>query len=91
MTLLETEIAEPTLTLSFRGSKSRNKVSVGEPAEGSFAKNFRVHLFVTVDRKGHGPSVRGSGCRTWLTSVIKISNKYKVYNFQQWISRLLLR
>ena len=25
-------------TWSFRGSKSRNKVSVGEPAEGSFPK-----------------------------------------------------
>ena len=27
---------EVTQTWSFRGSKSRNKVSVGEPAEGSF-------------------------------------------------------
>lgn len=26
-------------TWSFRGSKSRNKVSVGEPAEGSFIRN----------------------------------------------------
>ena len=29
--------AELVLTLSFRGRRSRNKVSVGEPAEGSFA------------------------------------------------------
>ena len=29
---------EVTQTLSFRGRRSRNKVSVGEPAEGSFAQ-----------------------------------------------------
>ena len=29
---------EDTQTLSFRGRRSRNKVSVGEPAEGSFAQ-----------------------------------------------------
>ncbi len=28
-------LREVALTVSFRGSKSRNKVSVGEPAEGS--------------------------------------------------------
>ena len=28
-------LGEDTQTWSFRGSKSRNKVSVGEPAEGS--------------------------------------------------------
>ena len=27
-------------TWSFRGSKSRNKVSVGEPAEGSFMNDY---------------------------------------------------
>ena len=30
-------LREVTQTLSFRGSKSRNKVSVGEPAEGSLS------------------------------------------------------
>ena len=30
-------------TWSFRGSKSRNKVSVGEPAEGSFIRI--IHIF----------------------------------------------
>ena len=29
------EVREVVLVRSFRGSKSRNKVSVGEPAEGS--------------------------------------------------------
>ena len=31
---------EVLLTVSFRGSKSRNKVSVGEPAEGSLPIGF---------------------------------------------------
>ena len=31
-------LGEDTQTLSFRGRRSRNKVSVGEPAEGSFAR-----------------------------------------------------
>ena len=45
-------LREVTQTLSSRGSKSRNKVSVGEPAEGSLtngALNFssrRVHCFI---------------------------------------------
>ena len=29
-------------TWSFRGSKSRNKVSVGEPAEGSFIRIIHI-------------------------------------------------
>ena len=32
---VSSEAEEPHQTCSFRGSKSRNKVSVGEPAEGS--------------------------------------------------------
>jgi hypothetical protein len=32
-------------TWSFRGSKSRNKVSVGEPAEGSLKKEKRPVFF----------------------------------------------
>src|ERR1700730_8204254 len=34
-------------TWSFRGSKSRNKVSVGEPAEGSLMKNFSNSFFIS--------------------------------------------
>lgn len=33
-------------TVSFRGSKSRNKVSVGEPAEGSLTKAGKFPLWV---------------------------------------------
>ena len=38
---------EASQTWSFRGSKSRNKVSVGEPAEGSLKKfnNFENGFF----------------------------------------------
>ena len=35
---------EVILTVSFRGSKSRNKVSVGEPAEGSLPIGFSAFL-----------------------------------------------
>ncbi len=35
---------EAVLTVSFRGSKSRNKVSVGEPAEGSLLIGFSALL-----------------------------------------------
>ena len=34
---------EAVQTLSFRGRRSRNKVSVGEPAEGSFARIHLIH------------------------------------------------
>ena len=39
-------LREVTQTLSSRGSKSRNKVSVGEPAEGSLSNSF--YLFRAV-------------------------------------------
>ena len=43
---------EDARTLSFRGRRSRNKVSVGEPAEGSFAcsvkLNFDSNVLVSV-------------------------------------------
>ena len=39
---------EAAQTLSFRGRRSRNKVSVGEPAEGSLAGSFHPHLLRTV-------------------------------------------
>ncbi len=35
---------KPHQTCSFRGSKSRNKVSVGEPAEGSLTSNYIINL-----------------------------------------------
>ena len=37
---------EDDQTVAFRGSKSRNKVSVGEPAEGSLPKS--LHLFAVI-------------------------------------------
>ncbi len=37
-------VREAFLTVSFRGSKSRNKVSVGEPAEGSLLIGFLARL-----------------------------------------------
>ena len=39
---------EAAQTLSFRGRRSRNKVSVGEPAEGSLAGSFHPHLLRSV-------------------------------------------
>ncbi|OBA16134.1 hypothetical protein METBIDRAFT_80228 [Metschnikowia bicuspidata var. bicuspidata NRRL YB-4993] len=42
--LLPIEWLKTGQTWSFRGSKSRNKVSVGEPAEGSLKKNI-IHSF----------------------------------------------
>ena len=44
---------ETAQTWSFRGSKSRNKVSVGEPAEGSFALHTTctsLYMYYTVNR-----------------------------------------
>ena len=38
---------ELSRTLSFRGRRSRNKVSVGEPAEGSFKKEVIVGISVS--------------------------------------------
>ena len=38
-------LGEAGQTWSFRGSKSRNKVSVGEPAEGSFMNDFGLQPF----------------------------------------------
>ena len=35
-------LGEDTQTLSFRGRRSRNKVSVGEPAEGSLT--FKINV-----------------------------------------------
>ena len=48
-------LREDTQTLSFRGRRSRNKVSVGEPAEGSFTRYPNSLLWeVTVAFGRHG-------------------------------------
>ena len=41
-------VREVDQTWSFRGSKSRNKVSVGEPAEGSLLKTLGIVLLLTL-------------------------------------------
>ena len=41
-------VSEIRRTWSFRGSKSRNKVSVGEPAEGSLKKIMKKNLTTCV-------------------------------------------
>ncbi len=42
-------IYELNQTCSFRGSKSRNKVSVGEPAEGSLTlKLLNIYLYIFI-------------------------------------------
>src|ERR1700712_4991655 len=41
---------EPHQTCSFRGSKSRNKVSVGEPAEGSLTSTPKMVEWVRCGR-----------------------------------------
>ena len=47
-------LREVTQTLSSRGSKSRNKVSVGEPAEGSFT---RIIPIVTAQCELRAPAL----------------------------------
>ena len=37
----------------FRGSKSRNKVSVGEPAEGSLMSAYAVLVYIIVTEFDH--------------------------------------
>ena len=59
-------LREAVPTWSVRGSKSRNKVSVGEPAEGSLLFPFRLfafHLLTSVSERLCAPS----GCARWLT------------------------
>ena len=43
---------EDDQTWSFRGSKSRNKVSVGEPAEGSLTRIQRINPMCTCRCSG---------------------------------------
>ena len=70
---------EVVQTLSFRGRRSRNKVSVGEPAEGSLTVSFHSHLLGIVPivrvgllleeaqpaRRGRGVTRAGSGGWAW--------------------------
>ena len=51
---------EAALTVSFRGSKSRNKVSVGEPAEGSLPIGFSAFLCAPFSAL-QGVSLQGGG------------------------------
>jgi hypothetical protein len=52
---------EVNQTCSFRGSKSRNKVSVGEPAEGSL-----THPFITNTYNG---ALEPAKAKTFLAMV----------------------
>ena len=69
-------------TLALRGKRSRNKVSVGEPAEGSFIiYACSSWMFVLC----------------WFSSkftysrFLQLLNNLNILNFQRWISRLLYR
>jgi|ERR1700682_2701916 hypothetical protein len=53
--LLSGSAGEPQQTCSFRGSKSRNKVSVGEPAEGSLT--YQKHDLGLVLLTGRPPTL----------------------------------
>ena len=61
-------LREAVQTLSFRGRRSRNKVSVGEPAEGSFTRypnSLLWEVTVAFGRHGTRPSKLIS---TWMDS-----------------------
>ena len=66
-------LREAVQTLSFRGRRSRNKVSVGEPAEGSFARIFPISSFCMVPAffVSYHWSCRFGGC---LPAYLTISN-----------------
>ena len=57
-------LGEAGQTWSFRGSKSRNKVSVGEPAEGSFMNDYGLQPFYPC-----GVSVVPSALRAGFNAV----------------------
>jgi cytochrome c oxidase assembly protein Cox11 len=56
-------LGEDNQTWSFRGSKSRNKVSVGEPAEGS--------LLVRKSENDNDKTI--TGCRLYMLTKSKFS------------------
>ena len=68
-------------TRSFRGSKSRNKVSVGEPAEGSLVvvllRVQPVHRSPSFDRAS-GPSVVRGGWKglVWAGPTVRRSEEF---------------
>ena len=65
-------------TWSFRGSKSRNKVSVGEPAEGSLMKSsFRTN---------HHPIVYLPCCFHWTGWPVKRSTLWPCAGECRWIT-----
>ena len=91
---METWVAagrEAGQTWSFRGSKSRNKVSVGEPAEGSLTNGLGT--FKTLQTIGHEKMCFGAPapplCRN--SAFLCLNVKAKNQNFQQRISWLLHR
>jgi hypothetical protein len=51
---LSSGTAEPHRYLTTRGSKSRNKVAVGEPAAGSLSYSKKVSRLITEDRERRG-------------------------------------
>ena len=59
-------------TWSFRGSKSRNKVSVGEPADGSLTV-FYTNLTL-VNCMGHSPTL------LYFRLKITLYNNYKTFS-----------
>ena len=48
-------LSEPIQILSFRGRRSRNKVSVGEPAEGSLTINYSIQKKKMRERENFFP------------------------------------
>ena len=64
---------EAVQTLSFRGRRSRNKVSVGEPAEGSFAQNVWTPSFIFESRAEDAPitsfSLRLLDADIWISEL----------------------
>ena len=66
-------LGEDTQTLLFRGRRSRNKVSVGEPAEGSFAQNVWTPSFIFESRAEDAPitsfSLRLLDADIWISEL----------------------
>ena len=63
------EVREVVLVRSFRGSKSRNKVSVGEPAEGSLPM---MHVCICVHMCAY-VCICVHMCALWLAGLAIVS------------------
>ena len=72
-------------TLLLRWRRSRNKVSVGEPAEGSITR-----LKLQNPATYCGAFIAHSSCLTFFSITIQIISKVS-YNFWRWMSRLRQR